>query len=68
MKTIGAKHDFGVIAQEIEKILPNGVVTMSNGKKSLNPLEILGLLLTAQKELLNRLDNLEAMLSENKIN
>lgn len=68
MKTIGAKHDFGVIAQEIEKILPNGVVTMSNGKKSLNPLEILGLLLTAQKELLDRLDNLEAMLSENKIN
>lgn len=64
--TIGATHDFGVIAQEIEKILPNGVITMSDGKKSLDPLEIFGLLLTAQKELLEKVDVLEEQLSEIK--
>ncbi|NSL16547.1 tail fiber domain-containing protein [Serratia marcescens] len=66
--TTGATHDFGVIAQEVERILPNGVITMSDGKKSLNPLELFGLLLTAQKELLEKVDNLKEQLSEIKNN
>ncbi|MEO2276775.1 tail fiber domain-containing protein [Serratia marcescens] len=61
-KTIGAAHDFGVIAQEIEKILPNGVTTLSDGKKSLNPLELFGLLLTASKEMLERIDRQDELI------
>ncbi|EJD6708332.1 tail fiber domain-containing protein [Serratia marcescens] len=61
-KTIGATHDFGVIAQEIEKILPNGVTTLSDGKKSLNPLELFGLLLTANKEMLERIDRQDELI------
>lgn len=60
--TIGATHDFGVIAQEIEKILPNGVTTLSDGKKSLNPLELFGLLLTANKEMLERIDRQDELI------
>ncbi|CAI2439869.1 tail fiber domain-containing protein [Serratia marcescens] len=61
-KTVGATHDFGVIAQEIEKILPNGVTTLSDGKKSLNPLELFGLLLTANKEMLERIDRQDELI------
>lgn len=61
-KTIGATHDFGVIAQEIEKILPNGVTTLSDGKKALNPLELFGLLLTANKEMLERIDRQDELI------
>lgn len=61
--TIGATHDFGVIAQEVEKILPNGVTTLSDGKKSLNPLELFGLLLTANKEILERIDRQDELIN-----
>lgn len=61
-KTVGATHDFGVIAQEIEKLLPNGVTTLSDGKKSLNPLELFGLLLTANKEMLERIDRQDELI------
>ncbi|CAI1981699.1 tail fiber domain-containing protein [Serratia marcescens] len=61
--TIGAAHDFGVIAQEVEKILPNGVTTLSDGKKSLNPLELFGLLLTANKEMLERIDRQDELIN-----
>lgn len=61
-KTVGASHDFGVIAQEMEKILPNGVTTLSDGKKSLNPLELFGLLLTANKEMLERIDRQDELI------
>ncbi|ENI1055693.1 tail fiber domain-containing protein [Serratia marcescens] len=60
--TIGATHDFGVIAQEVEKILPHGVTTLSDGKKSLNPLELFGLLLTANKEMLERIDRQDELI------
>lgn len=66
VKTTGSSYEFGVIAQELEKILPNGVITMSDGKKALNPLEIFGLLLTAQKESLLKINELEAKIEEIK--
>ncbi|WP_421670312.1 tail fiber domain-containing protein [Rahnella sp. EDr1-12] len=46
----GDSHQFGVIAQEFEKLLPEGVRTASDGKKSLDPLEVLGLLLSTCHE------------------
>lgn len=46
----GDTHQFGVIAQEFEKLLPEGIRTSSDGKKSLDPLEVLGLLLTTCHE------------------
>jgi len=45
-KQAGSSHKYGVIAQEFEELLPEGVITNSDGKKSLDPLEQIGLLLT----------------------
>lgn len=45
-KQVGSSHKYGVIAQEFEELLPEGVITNSDGMKSLDPLEQLGLLLT----------------------
>ena len=39
-----------MIAQEFEKLLPEGVITHGDGKKALDPLEVLGLLLTTCHE------------------
>lgn len=46
----GSVHQYGVIAQEFEKLLPEGVITHGDGKKALDPLEVLGLLLTTCHE------------------
>jgi len=46
----GGEHQYGVIAQEFERILPEGVITHEDGKKALDPLEVLGLLLTTCHE------------------
>lgn len=65
----GAQHGFGVIAQEYEQIHPEGVITNSDGMKSLDPLEQIGFLMTvchAQQKTItsqnSRLDELEARL------
>ncbi|WP_258089843.1 tail fiber domain-containing protein [Serratia liquefaciens] len=55
----GASHQFGVIAQELEAVLPTAVITLSNGNKALDPLELFGLLLTSNKEMLERIERLE---------
>lgn len=51
------------IAQEVEKVLPELVNTLSDGHKALDPLAVLGLLLAANKELLARVETLEERLS-----
>lgn len=56
---IGKSYDYGVIAQEIEKLLPSAVNTMSDGMKSLDPLAMIGLLLAHNKELQERLEIIE---------
>lgn len=45
-KQVGSSHKYGVIAQEFEELLPEGIITNSDGKKALDPLEQFGLLLT----------------------
>lgn len=53
----GKKYSYGVIAQEIIKIIPDAVITLSNGNMSLDPLSVIGFLLAANKEMLERIDS-----------
>lgn len=55
----GKAYAYGVIAQEIEKLLPSAVHTMSDDMKSLDPLAMIGLLLAHNKELEVRVSALE---------
>ena len=53
-------HDIGVIAQEIESILPEIVTTRDNGYKAVKYEKIIPLLIEAIKELKAEVDNLKA--------
>jgi len=60
INVIGKFHRFGVIAQEVEKILPEAVITNKDeaGYKSIDTMEMLGLLITtahAQLKLIKEL-------------
>lgn len=55
-KESGSKS-FGVIAQELEKIIPEAVETNSHGTKSVNYAMITAFLIEAIKELSQRIDN-----------
>ena len=52
-------HDIGVIAQEIEKILPDVVTTRDNGYKAVKYEKIVPLLIEAIKELTNEINELK---------
>ena len=52
-------HDIGVIAQEIEKVLPDVVTTRDNGYKAVKYEKIVALLIESNKELLKRIEALE---------
>jgi hypothetical protein len=56
-------HDVGVIAQEIEAILPEIVTTRDNGYKAVKYERLVALLIECVKEQQNQITNLE-----NKIN
>lgn len=53
------KHDIGVIAQQLEKVLPEVVATRQDGIKAVKYDRIVALLIEGVKELSNRLDVLE---------
>ena len=53
-------HDVGVIAQEIEKVLPELVVERNNGFKAVKYEKIVALLIETNKELLKRIEILES--------
>jgi hypothetical protein len=53
-------HDIGVIAQEIEKVLPEIVTTRDNGYKAVKYEKLVALLIESNKELLKRIEALEA--------
>lgn len=53
------KHDIGVIAQEIEAVLPEAVGTRSNGIKAVNYEKIIPLLIEAIKELSAEIEKLK---------
>lgn len=52
-------HDVGVIAQDIEKVLPELVVTRENGFKAVKYDRLVALLIQANKELIERIEKLE---------
>ncbi|MGQ5795932.1 tail fiber domain-containing protein [Serratia sp. IR-2025] len=58
----GKAYSYGVIAQEIIKIFPDAVNTLSNGKMSLDPLAVIGFLLAASKEMLERIDRQDELI------
>jgi len=57
---IGKGHDVGIIAQEVEKVLPEVVMTRDNGKKAVNYQKIIPLLIESIKELKSELDELKS--------
>ena len=58
-------HDVGVIAQEIEKVLPEVVTTRDNGYKAVKYEKLVALLIESNKELINRVEELEKKLEDN---
>jgi len=55
-------HDIGVIAQEIEKILPDVVTTRDNGYKAVKYEKIVPLLIEAIKELSKQVEGLKRLI------
>ena len=53
-------HDIGVIAQEIGAVLPEIVTTRENGYMAVKYEKLVALLIQTNKELLNRVEALEA--------
>lgn len=53
------KHDIGLIAQEVEEVLPEIVADRPNGYKAIKYERVVALLVEAIKELSNKIDNLE---------
>jgi len=52
-------HDVGVIAQEIEKVLPEAVITRDNGYLAVDYHKVVPLLIEAVKELTAKVESLE---------
>ena len=57
-------HDVGVIAQEIEEVLPELVGTRSDGYKGVKYEKLTALLIQSNKELIARVEELESKLKE----
>ena len=55
-------HDIGVIAQEVEKILPDVVTTRDNGYKAVKYEKIVPLLIEAIKDLSKQVDGLKRLI------
>jgi len=53
------KHDIGLIAQEVEEVLPEIVADRPNGYKAIKYERVVALLVEAIKELTDRIDKLE---------
>ena len=57
-------HDIGVIAQEVEAVLPEVVTTRDNGYKAVKYEKLVALLIQSNKELLERIEALEKKIDE----
>ncbi len=57
------QHDIGVIAQEIEAVLPEIVITRENGYKAVRYEKIISLLIESNKDLLRRVEELESKIN-----
>ena len=61
-KSNNTGHDIGVIAQDIEKVLPEIVATRDNGYKAVRYEKIVALLIEAVKDQQSQIDELKAKL------
>lgn len=59
----GKSYSYGVIAQDIVKIIPDAVITMSNGNMSLDPLSVIGFLLAVNKVMLERVERQDELIN-----
>jgi hypothetical protein len=57
-------HDVGVIAQEVEKVIPEIVTTRDNGYKAVKYEKIVPLLIEAIKELSNEVKELKSQIGK----
>ncbi len=57
-------HDIGIIAQEVERIIPEVVTTRENGFKAVKYEKIVALLIQAIKELSSEVEDLRDKLKE----
>jgi hypothetical protein len=57
-------HDIGVIAQEVEKVMPEIVTTRDNGYKAVKYEKIVPLLIEAIKELSNEVKELKSQIGK----
>ena len=57
-------HDIGVIAQEVERIIPEVVTTRDNGFKAVKYEKMVALLIQAIKELSQEVDELKEKLKD----
>lgn len=56
----GVRVEYGVIAQELEKVIPSCVATLPDGKKEIQALSMLGFLLATVKDLQHEIAQLRA--------
>lgn len=59
-KRTGNAHDFGFIAQEVEKVVPEVVGERRNGMKTINYAKVVPLLLDVIQDLTQRIERLES--------
>ena len=59
------KPAYGVVAQEVEKVLPDLVVDNEDGVKSVKYLGLIGFLIESNKQLIQRMETLEQKLRDN---
>ena len=57
-------HDVGVVAQEIEEVLPEIVIERDDGYKAVKYEKIIALLIESNKDLLRRVEELEGMIKK----
>ena len=57
-------HDYGVIAQEIEKILPHAVSTRKNGYKAVKYEKVIPLLIEGIKDQQKQIDELKELVTK----
>lgn len=60
------KHDYGVIAQQMQKVLPESVITQKQGLKRVNYMMMIPFLIESIKQLNNKVQQLQHEIQEIK--
>ena len=62
--TILFEPEYGLLAQEVEKVFPNLVVTDNEGKKLINYTELIPVLINAVQQLSSEVEELKGKISK----